>query len=535
MAVAVVVFNGTRVDSLDTNSDTGHWGGSGPVPSAEAQNAYQNSLCVNKLSDATGFEGIDFDPGSGALDMTLAANRLWFVKVYVNDSFDVNATFGVAAGIGSANNAFYKYNIAGSGAKLAVYDKYPAQGGYILTAIDPNIVAWRDGSGTGSPSLTAVDWFGVQSAMINGNAKSENLAFDAIDVGTGLTITAGDGGSDEGTFTDFVAADQDAPTIRWGCVRGTGNNVTAWCLLTVGTASVTEFLDTESIVIFSDGYHSAGLVGVAVGCSHADSIIQIDSLFIGEGTRNGVDANDTRPDFVVTGTSGTFDSAATMRNFRNITFTSICDVVDAELECQLLVQASCNISDSIIKTNALTSVACLQDPTFGTITDLHDVEFIQTGVGHAIEIDTDTSYTFTNITFTGYGVDTADDAALDVTASSGTVTITVVGGNSPTFKTAGAAVVIINDINITISNLRDDTEVRVMTAGTDTELAGIEDATDGSADARTFTFALAQSTVIDIFIVNKTYENIEIYAYTIPSTDQILLQQQRFDRNYLNP
>ena len=151
MAVALVVFNGTRVDPLDTNTNTGHWVGSGGAPSAEAQNAYQNSVCVNKKTTATTLTGIDFDPGAGALDMTAAAHRLWFVKVYVTDAFSLNTTFGVSAGIGSALADHYKYNIAGSGAKLSVYDIYPAQGGYILTAIDPNIAAWRDGSGAGTP------------------------------------------------------------------------------------------------------------------------------------------------------------------------------------------------------------------------------------------------------------------------------------------------------------------------------------------------------------------------------------------------
>lgn len=451
MAVAVVVFNGTRVDSLDTNSNTGHWVGGGGAPSAEAQNAYQNALCVNKKTTSTSLAGIDFDPGSGAVDMTGTTNPLWFVKVYVTDAFSLNTTFGVAAGIGSALTAYYKYNIAGTGAKLSVYNSYPAQGGYLLTAIDPNIAAWRDVSGTGSPALNAVDWFGVQCAFAStGSAKSENLAFDAIDVGTGLTITAGDGAGPKGNFAVFVEKDQDAPTVRWGCVSGSGNAVKAWCKLTIGTASITEFLDTTSVVTFTDGYHSAGLVGVAVGMSNASSDIQIDSLLIGEGAVQSPVANDTRPDFVVTGTSGTFSCAATMRNFRNVTFTSICTVDGADIEAQLLTQASADIENSTIRTNALTSIACLQDPTFGTTTDLNNTDFIQSGVGHAIELSTvDGTYTFTGLTFTGYGADTTDDAALDITAASGTTTINY-SGTAPTFKTAGASVNLVASYDIAI-------------------------------------------------------------------------------------
>ena len=451
MAVFAVAFNGTRVNSMDTNANIGHWVGSGGTPASEAQNAYQNSLAVNKKVNASILTGIDYDPGSGGIDMTAAANLLWFVKVYVADFGDVDTTFGVSVGIGSANNAYYKYNLAGSGAALSVYNKYPSQGGYILTAINPNIAAWRDGSGAGSPSLTAVDWYGAQCNMIVGSAKSENFAIDSIDIGTGLTMTAGDGASDPGAFPGFVEKDQDITTNRWGCVKGSGNAVQAWCLLTIGSATATEFTDTDSTVTFRDGYHSAGLVGVVVDIQNASSIMQIDCTIIGEGSRNGVDANDTRPDFVVSGTSGSFTSAADLRNHRNITYTSVCDVDSATLECQLLTQSSADISNTTIKTNSLTSIACLQDPTFGTTTFLHDVDFVQTGAGHAIEINTATSYTLTNIGFSGYGADTTDSAAIDVTASSGTVTLNIVGGDTPTYKTAGATVVIVaNPVTTTL-------------------------------------------------------------------------------------
>lgn len=464
MAIAVVVFNGTRVNSSDTNTNWGNWGSSGGSPAAESPIAYQGGLAVNKKINSSTLGGIDYDPGSGALDMTAAANKLWFFKGIVSDSFDLNTTFGVAAGIGSANNAFYKYNMAGSGSALPVYNEYPPQGGYLITAIDPNIAAWRDGTGTGTPSLTAVDWFGVQADFIIGAAKAENLALDAIDIGTGLTITAGDGASTEGNFTDFVVFDQNTTTNRYGVVTGSGDNVVAHGLLTIGSATATEFLDTDSVVTFSDGYHSRGLVGVFVDLQNASTIVNIGCLLIGEGTRNGVDANDTRPDFEVSGTSGSFDLSGQLRNYRDVTFTSVCDVVGADIECHLLVQNSCNISNSTIRTNALTSIACLQDPTFGSTTDLHDVDFIQTGVGHAIEIDTAGSYDFNGLTFTGYGADTTDSAAIDVTASSGTVTINVVGGDTPTYKTAGATVVIVSNPVTTKLIVQDTSGTKIQNA-----------------------------------------------------------------------
>ena len=537
MAVALVVFNGTRINDSTANTDWGNFVIGGGAPASEAQLAYQGGSAVNKkVSSTVARQGVDYLVPAGSHDMTSAAKRLLFCKMIVSDSFDVNTTWGVEIAIGSADTSnSHRYNIADSGSNLAVYNDYPVQGGYILAAIDPTIDTWAETVDQGGAfDQTAVIWFAAGAQFVNGAAKTENLAFDAIDVGTGLTVTAGDGASPEGTFVDFVGFDQDIANNRYGVVFGAGDAVFALGVLTIGTASVTEFLDLDSVVTFPDGYHSRGLVGVAVGMSNVSSIIQIDSLLIGNGTRNGVDANDTRPDFTVTGTSGTFTCAATMRNFRDVTFTSVCDVDGADIECHLLTQATAEIQNSVIRTNALTSIACLQDPTFGATADLHDTEFIQAGAGHALEIDTAGSYTFTNLTFTGYGADTTDSAALDITAGTGTVTITLVG-TAPTYKTAGATVVFNNDVTVTFDQLKDLTEVRIYDNTTGVELDGVEDAVAGAPGDRNFAASVAGGTVVDYVIHNKQYEYIRVEGFTWPSVAQTIIISQRFDRNYENP
>jgi hypothetical protein len=458
MATATVAFNGTRLNDSDANTGWGNFVVTGGAPASEFPLAYQvtsgtTTGAVNKkITSSAARQGVDYVGSS--VDYTNSANRLLFVKILVADSFDLNTTWGVEIALGSADTSnSHHYNIAGSGANLSVYSQYPPQGGYLITAIDPTIDEWAETADSGGAfDQTAVIWYALGAQFVNGTAKAENVAFDSIDYGTGLTITAGDGASTEGNFTDFVATDQDTKANRWGVVTGSGDAIRAHGVLTIGTASVTEFLDTTSVVTFPDGYHSAGLVGVAVGMAHASSIINIGALLIGEGTAQSPVANDTRPDFVVTGTSGTFDLTSTIRNFRNITFTSICDVINADLECQLLTQASCNISASKIRTKAIASVACLQDPTFGTTTDLFDCEFIQTGAGHAIELDTGGSVTLTDITFTGYGADASSSAAIWVTAGTD-LTINIVGGTNPTIRNTGGATVtvVLNPVTLTIT------------------------------------------------------------------------------------
>ncbi len=156
--------------------------------------------------------------------------------------------------------------------------------------------------------------------------------------------------------------------------------------------------------------------------------------------------------------------------------------------------------------------------------------------GHAIRITTAGTYTFNGNTFTGFGAIGTNFAAI-FNDSGGLVTLNITGGGgTPTYRNgAGATTTVNNNVTVTLTGLRDLTEIRVYTSGTTTEVAGIEDATAGSADARMFAFALAGGSVVDIRIHNKTYEALSILTYTIPTSDASLPISQRFDRNYSNP
>jgi hypothetical protein len=538
MAVASVVFNGTRLNDSDANTGWGNFIVGGGAPASEFPLAYQvtsgtTTGAVNKkITSSAARQGVDYNGSS----VDYATNDyLWFCKVYISDAFDLNTTWGVEVAMGSADTSnSHRYNIAGSGANLSVYNQYPAQGGYLITAIDPTIDTWAETADQGGTfDQTAVTWYAVGAQFVNGTAKSENVAMDAIDYGTGLTITAGDGASDPGTFQDFVSADQDTKANRWGVVTGAGDIVRAHGILTIGTASVTEFDDSTSIILFPDGYHSRGKVGIAVGLSHASSVISIGCTMIGEGTRNGADANDTRPDFSVTGSSMNLSLSAQLRNFRDVTLNANTDADGADIECHLLTQASANIENCIIRCNALASVACLQDPTFGATTDLNNTEFIQTGAGHAIEIDTAGDYTFTGLVFTGFSASNNNDASMiDVTASSGTVNITIAGGgtSSISYRTAGATVNIIASTQITLSGLINGTEITVYDSGDGSEIDHVENVTGNS-----FSFTDSAANVVDIYIHKADYYRADILNFTIPSDDTTIPVSQRFDPNYQNP
>lgn len=308
-----------------------------------------------------------------------------------------------------------------------------------MSGLNPNVAAWEDAtSPQGTPALGSVDYFAFQGSWIVGGAKSENLAFDAIDVGRGLIMT---GNTPDGEFEDFQSSDEGTLTNRWGVVYS--KNGILYCVgkLTVGSATATSFTDTGVVnMVFPDGYVDSGDLGELYDLQNASTDVFLStSQLIGGGSATTAE---TRPSLTVTGTTGAFEADGMIRrNYEAITFTSVCDVHNVDIQQELLTQASCDLYDSTIRTTSLTSIACLQDPTFGETTDLYNCEFIQAGAGHAIEIDTAGDYDFNDLVFTGYGADTTDSAALDVTVATGTVNITVLGGSTPTFKkTAGSTV-----------------------------------------------------------------------------------------------
>ena len=157
---------------------------------------------------------------------------------------------------------------------------------------------------------------------------------------------------------------------------------------------------------------------------------------------------------------------------------------------------------------------------------------------HAIEFGTTSplNMTLTNVTLTGYNAsDAAKDSALWIRRTSGTVTITISGGTTPSYKTDGATVVISSNKTVTFTGMKDNTEVRVYTAGTTTELAGIETATTGTTDDRSFAAAISGGTNTDIMIHNVNYESIRIEGFSWPTSDQDFPISQRLDRNFSNP
>jgi hypothetical protein len=139
---------------------------------------------------------------------------------------------------------------------------------------------------------------------------------------------------------------------------------------------------------------------------------------------------------------------------------------------------------------------------------------------NAIEINTPGSYTFSGLTFTGYGANGAANAAI-YNNSGGAVTITVSGGNTPTYKNGVSATTTVNSgVSTTISANASlvGAEIRIYDldntpAGSlGTELSGIE-----SNSASTYNFSTSSGNTVWIQILLAGYEEYGA-SYVIPGT-----------------
>ena len=130
--------------------------------------------------------------------------------------------------------------------------------------------------------------------------------------------------------------------------------------------------------------------------------------------------------------------------------------------------------------------------------------------------------------------------AIFVNIATGSMTITISGGSGVSqdyhVRTAGAAVSVNADTTVTFTGLKDNSEVRVYLTSDGSVVAGIEDATDGTTDDRTFAWAAPASTDVYYVIHNfqdgvPMYQTIRVAGYTVPASDTSIGINQLIDRN----
>jgi len=486
---------------------SGHTSGSAPAQDTEAY--LQNTACVSQATgQAVGTTaGIQFDYGS---DISLAAGDCFFVwqMFAAPNNIDTWANGGMRFGVGSSAGNIKFWNALGND-----FGSYP-YGGWQNTAIDPTFTAdATEGTPAGTYRL-----FGSLPNMLNKITKGSPHCVDAIRYGRGeIVATGGDVSNGYCTFAG-AAAVNDASANRWGLLQTRGGGNFLWKgLMSLGTsAAAVDFRDSYKTVVIDDTPRTYADFN-RIEINNASSNVYWNSVTVSAlGTL-------AKGNFaVVDNATVTLEgcSFSAMGAFEFLSNTSI----DATIfrQCGQITLGAATLTNSTIS-NSYAATALLGE---GNIGNLSDVDFISAGTGHAIELTSGTDHTLTNINFAGYAASNGStgNEALYVNIASGTVNISVSGGNTPSFRTAGAAVnIITGQSTVTIEAAGGislaGAEVRIYdldgAGGTDygTELAGTE-----SNASSTFVFSGTSGNSVLIQIMQSGYVEFD-QQYVIPSAN----------------
>ena len=280
--MATVVFDGTRLDSADTIGTAWTVLGLAKAATAEPDFIYQNTgSASNKVK--TTEEGVAY-VHTAAVDLTASTLIFKHIATTSNILNNEGATGGILeVGSGTTRANYYRYYVVGG-------NTYPPKGGWLITPIDPNVSAHRDAT-IGTPAIGSARFFAF-AATFTASSKVENVAVDALDYitsGTGLTLTG-----TAGTIANFVSADEGTLANRWGLVTTGAEEVAVFGTLTIGTATLTTFADSNVVISFPGGRFAAGFSGLAFGMSNASQDIALTDSIIkggGAGSRNPAKSN----------------------------------------------------------------------------------------------------------------------------------------------------------------------------------------------------------------------------------------------------
>ena len=502
-------------------------------PAADGENYIQGTDCrsqtTGKAVDAE--ISIAFNNGSG---VTFATDEVVFGWCYyaVGVNLKTKANSGWMFVIANSLTTGDYFVIGGSD-----YGRNP-YGGWMNVAIDPT--ATQSGTFGGGGNGGTYQYFGQVCNTLNEITKGTPSAVDALRYGRGIISIISTGGSftELASYNDYNAGGTPPGTTstsidtgrhRLGLFQEFAGTFLWKGLLSLGTtaASVT-FSDSNETIIIDDCPHTYPSFNKIEVRNAASSVSLTNITFISTATTlNGRGDFQMIDNAAVTQSNCVFTDMGTFRYNTNATMNGT-----TWRRCDIVYQSGSTITGCDFDSANSSTAISGSNPTLVTST-----QFISDGSSHAYEVASAGSYDWTDNIVEGYATANGSTGNEVIYNTSGGVVVINVSGGSGTVSYrngAGATTTINSTVPVTITGLKENTEVRVLGFGTTTELAGIENATAGVSGSREFTFSLSATTATTIKIHSLLYQHLSL-DYTVPSSATNVPIQQIFDRNYLNP
>jgi len=461
---------------------------------------------------------------------------MWF-----NTKSPINATAGIRITVGDSAGTPDRahWNVQ----PVGLY-----KGGFITKVINPEADFSSIQTGTwtvgGNPAqLTNIDQVGgtIQTTTtIMGSFN--NIQIDQITIGTGIRVDAGTGGTPN-TFETVRAVDED--TNFWGWMSSFAGAFVMKGGLFIGpaTGSATSvFTDSNFSIIFAEENVAPGFYVIDARGGATTVTWTLGSISAANPAVARWDLVVNHVDTVFSDTNSVFSgyAAILLAAGDSLSGTTFIDGV-------LLSVAASATADGITVLNPAnpTNVGAVAMTELGGLTN-STIEFGTAGHGIHLLLNTG-DHDLDNVQFVGgYGgtpgsnlvAETGSADAMIVNDTGGFVTLTILnGGTLPSIRNGvGATTQVNQEVQVTFTGMKDNTEVRVYNSSTGAEVAGIEDVTSGTTDDRFFAFSAAASLVVDYVIhhhedAGQNFQTIRVNDFTMPVTNASIPIQQIIDRN----
>lgn len=536
---------------LEQADATTNWAGSPSLLTADPDPVEATGCIGYVVSTAT----VDAYATIASTDLS---NKILYVWAFPRGAMDTLANGGISIHLGDGTNRI-AFHLAGSDVAAFRHDTGPV-GWYCLildTSNPPSTFTVRAGA-RANLNFGAITQIGVTfKTLAKSVGGATNCFVDIIrsadptlNNGAALSITGGTSGA-PGKFLEIAQLDRSTGNLQgYGVLRELGAGLYG-CQgsLRLGEATGTGsswFEETNAALAFE----ARGLLTTRYKIFVTDNGTGTTTVKFGVKVGTGSDAvggngcSFTAP----TGVGGEWDSAtdtdvtdvfvygSTFTGFTNgVKFRSPQEWAGntfsgcGTIEPNGAYMVNCAISGSTA-TRAL-----LWNAAVDTDTRLDGTSFVSAGTGHGIELgaNTPSEITLRGISFSGYGAADTTDAAL-YNNSGKAITVYVADGTSPTVRngTGASTTLVANPATLTLTNVKDDSEVRIYAHGTQTELYGVETKQAGVDPAYSYTGTQA----VDIVVHNVAgYQYWRLENYTLPTSNSSLPVSQIPDRNYRNP
>lgn len=454
----------------------------------------QGNYALSGVLKTVGVNLAYYTPPS-AVNLTNTHIRIW-----------VNFAFGsLLATKANHGMAIYVYD----GSTVGLWDMYGVEdypGGWVLLTIDTS-----KSFNSGSPNLSSITRIGVQITLTASPRNITTTWVDYLVYGNSMEITGGTS-SDPITMEGIAAVDLAS---GYGAINR--NNgvyfVNTALVFGDGSGSVnTYFEDDNRIIVFEDQPVNASLYKIEpVGSATNNTTFNLSNTIIKSAniaTSFDLTCNNANLDELNFDANTIINAAETIFKTGQVIENCIWN------NCNMVTPGGSTFDSNTITNSAATNA--LEYP-LESIADISNCNFYNNT--NAILIATANTYTFDNLKFSGNTYDINN-------TSGGTVIINATNGSNP--STYLGTVTINNAVTLTITGLVSGSEIRIMQAGTQAVVDGIE--SSGTSFAYTYNYPTGYN--VDIQIISKGYEILWFGNLTLGSSASSLPVTQQVDRNY---